>query len=467
MKKSALSLILMLTSITSHASLVAIMDSGTDTSNSKLAAKAWVNSKEVVGMQDRDGDGLAGDKFGWDFTTNSAKFFDGKYASAYREDAKKFFETIAKYDQGIISKSELEWLKTAVKNEKLMLLTDFMGVYNHGTHVAGIASSGSDLIKIMPLKVLSAEPPPGLFSPAPTPISIPAQKPAGQTGYTFERFRDEVRAEARNNVAELVKKVSVLNFHKVDTANQSYGISFKNVAGFIAVAYREIFAESITEQVLLDLTKDFFKTIEGASVAVGKANPYTLFVISAGNDSLNNDQLGAFPANIKIENKITVAATNGYMSLADFSNYGANNVDVAAPGVGIQSTAVNQSTVYMSGTSQAAPFVTNVVARVKDINPMLVARDIKKLVMQTVDKKTWLQGKVKSAGVVNLNRALKAAELSKTKNLDQAILDSRVAVADVATVKGFLGDEREKEDLGRTFDYSPQMRPMNPIFQVQ
>jgi hypothetical protein len=78
--------------------------------------------------------------------------------------------------------------------------------------------------------------------------------------------------------------------------------------------------------------------------AVGKkwisSSPDTLFVIAAGNDGADNDAFPTFPANIRIQNAITVAASNGNNSLAGFSNYGTLSVDLAAPGVAI----VSQST---------------------------------------------------------------------------------------------------------------------------
>ena len=167
------------------------------------------------------------------------------------------------------------------------------------------------------------------------------------------------------------------------------------------------------------------------------AAPDTLFIVAAGNDNSNNDIRPDYPANIESDNKIVVAATVGYKSLAEFSNYGATKVDVAAPGVAISSTAPTNAYIALSGTSQAAPYVTNVIAAIKDVNPALTGRDLKSIVLGTVDVKAWLKGRVATSGIVNKARALKAAELAKTQTVDLAISNARVTMADVPVEKSF------------------------------
>jgi thermitase len=73
-----------------------------------------------------------------------------------------------------------------------------------------------------------------------------------------------------------------------------------------------------------------------------KSKPNTLYVVAAGNDGVNNDTSPHTPCNPATTpdaaNKICVAATDSSDSLASFSNFGAVNVDLAAPGVSILST---------------------------------------------------------------------------------------------------------------------------------
>ncbi|MEI6449710.1 MAG: S8 family serine peptidase [Actinomycetes bacterium] len=63
-----------------------------------------------------------------------------------------------------------------------------------------------------------------------------------------------------------------------------------------------------------------------------------VFCTSAGNDATNNDVTPQYPSSYDCPNIISVAATDDTDALADFSNYGATSVDLAAPGVSILST---------------------------------------------------------------------------------------------------------------------------------
>ena len=61
-------------------------------------------------------------------------------------------------------------------------------------------------------------------------------------------------------------------------------------------------------------------------------------VCAAGNESNNNDENGDYPSTIESPYLISVAATNSDGSLAAYSNYGEETVDIAAPGSDILST---------------------------------------------------------------------------------------------------------------------------------
>ncbi len=68
-----------------------------------------------------------------------------------------------------------------------------------------------------------------------------------------------------------------------------------------------------------------------------------LFITAAGNFSTNLDTRTNYPSKYPLDGIITVAATNNKDELAFFSNYGAQSVDVGAPGVDILSTVADFS----------------------------------------------------------------------------------------------------------------------------
>ncbi len=444
---------------TASASVVAIMDTGTDLSHSDLVAKTWTNKKEVAGsLTDLDGSGLPGDIHGWDFTEpngGSAKVYNDKYNYLITEDVKKFYNLYAKYETKTISQLEFSWLKEKVSNDSFMNQANFVGGYAHGTHVGGISALNNAKPEIMSLKIL-----PTVYKEAVAPEKNKNSEPV-QLEFDFSEAKmnvDEYKAEIVKSATEQVNEMTpihgYLNFHKVDVVNQSFGIGFKAAVGFIFSGFVENLKREPTQDELVDLVLTYFETLSDVGPQMFAVAPKTLFVIAAGNDSSDNDALPDYPADIQAPNKIVVAATLGYSELAEFSNFGATKVDVAAPGVAINSTVPTNSYLPMSGTSQAAPFVTNAISQAKDINPALSAADIKSIILKTVDVKAWLKGKVATSGIVNKARVKRAAELSKTMNVETAITKANAEIADVATPKSFIS----KRLPGMKLNYAP-VRP--------
>ena len=120
-----------------------------------------------------------------------------------------------------------------------------------------------------------------------------------------------------------------------------------------------------------------------------RAGPNSVFVVAAGNNrkDVSNDLVvpAAFGGG-SAENVITVAALDGDGTIAPVSNHGATAVDLAAPGCEILSWIDNVSApVRLSGTSQAAPFVTFTAALLRSLNMNATAQEIKVRIIASAD----------------------------------------------------------------------------------
>lgn len=149
---------------------------------------------------------------------------------------------------------------------------------------------------------------------------------------------------------------------------------------------------------------------------VGKAG--ILFVAAAGNDGVNMELKDnrSYPAAYQNSNLLTVGASDNMDNPAGFSNYGANYVDIYAPGVGILSHFKEGETadtyMIMDGTSMATPIVAGIASLLMSAYPDLKKNPVrvKEILMATVDKTPAMYGRVKSNGRVNALAALEKAQ---------------------------------------------------------
>jgi subtilisin family serine protease len=109
---------------------------------------------------------------------------------------------------------------------------------------------------------------------------------------------------------------------------------------------------------------------------------------------------------------LAVAAVDGAGNLADFSNFGASAVDIAAPGVSILTAASSGGYAGTKGTSIATPFVSGAAALLLSQNLSMTPAQVKTAIVGTARALSGLSGKVASGGTLDLKAALASVGVS-------------------------------------------------------
>ncbi len=214
-----------------------------------------------------------------------------------------------------------------------------------------------------------------------------------------------IGAVANNNVgiAGLAPEVDLLSLKVISGSTGSTA----NIVSAIRYAIQLKTVRDINIRVM-NLSLGYSEIDTAVGTAIQDAGTAGIVVVcSAGNSASNNDLKSHYPSGYNsYDNVISVAATDQYDSLLGVSNYGANTVDLAAPGGTIYSTTKNGSYGSMSGTSMAAPMVSAAVALLAAENPGWSPAQLKSALLQAVDPLPELAGKTVTGGRLNIGDAV-------------------------------------------------------------
>ncbi len=407
-----------------QAAKIAVIDSGLDYKHEMIVPNLWTNPGEVEDRRDNDGNGYQDDVHGWNFAEQNGQIIDYKYLGTFSPDCTKYFAIQGKMMLKLATEAEIAWLKEKVADPKFIKEMGKFGNFVHGTHVAGISIRDSKS-EVMGIKLI------------PTEVKLVFDGLSSNKSMTADRWsllETAFKTLATQQMSLLTDIAKFVAYHKADVANGSFGTGFKQGKMISDNAFKLVFFRKPTEEESNKAAALFINSLVAAGQGFVAAAPDTLFVFAAGNDGMSNDEFGTSPANIKADNVITVGATYKNEFFATFSNYGVKMVDIAAPGMLINSSIPGNQYLEVSGTSQAAPFVANVAAKIKAANPKLKPVEIKKILMGTVDKKAFLADKV-ATGLVNLDRAVVAAEMTNSMSVNEAITRAKSQVKNAPTMK--------------------------------
>lgn len=341
--------------------VVGIWDSGVDVS--LYPKQLWVNAKEIPGNQkDDDKDGYVDDVNGIAWSLHSDKetalLFDIDKAvgnkDVYKGDLKGFEDLQANLDtpEATALKQKLSGL-TRDQVQPFLEGLNAYAQYAHGTHVAGIATRGNPAARVLACRITFDY------------HSIP-EKP------TVE--------QAVKDGDAMAKSVAYFKANGVRVVNMSWGGDLKS----IETALEQNHAGGTPEQrralarKLYDIDyKKLYDAVKGA--------PGTLFVIAAGNSDNNVKFDEVMPSSFKLPNVLVAGAVDQAGDQTSFTSFG--NVDVYSSGFEVDSYVPGGDRMKLSGTSMAAPNVTNLAAKLWALNPKLTVEQVKQYIVDSAEEK--------------------------------------------------------------------------------
>ena len=152
-------------------------------------------------------------------------------------------------------------------------------------------------------------------------------------------------------------------------------------------------------------------------------------------NGLDNDANPHYPSSYDLENIVAVASSGPEDILSEFSNYGTNSVDIAAPGEGILSTCwsfrgADKCYETLDGTSMATPHVAGALALLRGKYPDDHYRQTIQRLLLNGDKVEALSEKVSTGMRINLRKAmLSLIPPAPTATATAGVYEDRVEVS--------------------------------------
>jgi hypothetical protein len=214
--------------------------------------------------------------------------------------------------------------------------------YAHGTHVTGIALRGNPAARLVVARIEYD------YKTIPTPPSN--------------------ELERRGAVATQ-STVNYFRAHGVRVVNMSWGETLADVARLLE---KNAIGKDAAER--KTLAEHYFAIDRAGLLAALRSAPNILFVCSAGNSDSDAAFSNTIPAGFTLPNLLVVGAVDQAGDETSFTSYG-KNVLVDADGYEVESVVPGGTRVKLSGTSMAAPNVTNLAAKLLALDPALTPEE--------------------------------------------------------------------------------------------
>ncbi|WP_164848392.1 S8 family serine peptidase [Halobacteriovorax sp. HLS] len=425
MKNSIISFLILLSS-NCFALSAAILDNGIDYSHRDLQSRVSINFSERENNSDDDRNGYIDDIRGWNFIDMNNEVFDFKRDLEISDDIKLYYELKAKKSLGTITDEESKTYSLLLKDQDLKKRRKELTSWIHGTHVGAIAINTHYLpkelrasdIKVLPVVYLGK----AVKGVAKSPDFSPIQTNSlSKKKLHIKKYWQKYHSWQINKLSLAVDYAH----KKVIVYNGSFGQSFSGATEMIANVYKEQFKKEMKKEEATKEARLFMSKLNASAKKLFHKYPNNLFIFSAGNKKLNTDEYLHFPSGANASNSISVGASYKRNTMAYFSNYGKNSVDLFAPGVAISSAVPYQEYLKINGTSQAAPFVTNIsliaFSLAQKLKVSLGPTQLRRILLETVDKREDLKDKSRSSGVIYPERVFDTIRNMKRHSLTNSI----------------------------------------------
>jgi hypothetical protein len=227
-------------------------------------------------------------------------------------------------------------------------------VYQHGTHVAGIAMAGNPYARVANARID--------FGTTLRPDPCPSPELEQRIAANFSAYAGFIRQTGARVV------------------NMSWGETLRSVEGELEEC--GIGADAAARKAL---ARRYFDRQRQALEAAIASVPNTLFVAAAGNAADDPTFNESFPSGLTLPNVVVVGAVDKAGDEASFTSYGPT-VALHANGYQVESVVPGGHRVAFSGTSMAAPQVTNLAAKMFAVKPSLTPPEAIAIMRRTADR---------------------------------------------------------------------------------
>ncbi|MGC1380766.1 MAG: S8 family serine peptidase [Candidatus Baltobacteraceae bacterium] len=225
---------------------------------------------------------------------------------------------------------------------------DYVGEYAHGSHVAGIAARGNPGARI-----------------------VVARFDDNITNLPFA----PTTAWANRMAANFAQIGAFFRGHNVRVVNMSWGDQVSEFEQWLAKT------DAVSDpQLRKRKAEELYSIWRTAIEGMIRDTPGTLFVAAAGNGDNDATFAQDVPASLTLPNLIAVGAVNQAGDATGFTSYGPT-VAVYADGFHVPSKIPQGYTVKFSGTSMAAPNVTNLAGKLFALDPKLTPERVRALIV--------------------------------------------------------------------------------------